>query len=95
MKYWKSEKYPKPYPFDTMNTKSKKTKKYLIVGGYVYSKIDGEEHYVSPIQLAKLHKLNPNNPNVKLVTKPEDVYGINLSEYIIITPNTLLSKEKE
>ena len=39
-----------------MKTKSKKTKKYLIVGGYVYSKIDGEEHYVSPIQLAKLHK---------------------------------------
>jgi len=78
-----------------MKAKDKRTKKYLIVGGYVYSKIDGEEHYISPIQLAKLHKLNPNDPNVKLVIKPEDIYGINLSEYIIITPNTLLSKEKE
>ena len=78
-----------------MKTTNKKTKKYLIIGGYIYSKIDEEEHYVSPIQLAKLHKLNPNNPNVKLITKPEDIYGINLSEYTVITPNTLLSKEKE
>ena len=78
-----------------MKAKDKRTKKYLIVGEYVYSKIDGEEHYISPIQLAKLHKLNPNDPNVKLVIKPEDIYRINLSEYVMITPNTFLPKEKE
>ena len=34
-------------------------KKYLVIGGKVISKTDGQRHYVSAVRLCELYKLNP------------------------------------
>ncbi len=34
-------------------------KKYIVIGGYVRSKSDGDEHYVSAGKLCRLYNLNP------------------------------------
>ena len=36
------------------------TKAYVCIGGYVYSKADGDRHYISPYRLAELYKVNPD-----------------------------------
>jgi len=43
-------------------------KKYVIFGGKVKSKYDGEEHYIPPYRVAELYGLNPHSPNVKLIS---------------------------
>jgi hypothetical protein len=35
-------------------------KKYLVVGGYIHSKNDGERHYVSCSQLMRLYGVKPS-----------------------------------
>lgn len=34
-------------------------KKYMLVGGYVFSKSDGDRHYINARKLCELYKLNP------------------------------------
>lgn len=35
-------------------------KKYLVIGGYVTSKHDSQEHYISANRLCELYNINPN-----------------------------------
>jgi len=41
--------------------------KYLVVGGEVFSRADGDRHYVDAVTLCRLYGLNPSNKNVKLL----------------------------
>ena len=55
----------------------KKQKKYLVIGDYVISKNDGEEHFVPAWKLCELYGLNPHAPNVRLadIRRPETLLG--------------------
>ncbi|HDD43827.1 MAG TPA: hypothetical protein ENG63_03065 [Candidatus Desulfofervidus auxilii] len=64
-------------------------KKYLVFGGYVYSKNDNQLHYIPSYQVAKLYGLNPYAPNVRLVNKPDDYWGLNITEWEILTPSSI------
>lgn len=35
-------------------------KKYLVIGGTIRSKTDGDMHYISPARLCFLYKVNPS-----------------------------------
>lgn len=35
-------------------------KKYLVIGGNVQSKSDGQMHYITAVQLCNLYKVNPD-----------------------------------
>lgn len=37
-----------------------KAPKYILVGGYVTSRNDGDRHYISPLQLASCYNVNPS-----------------------------------
>lgn len=37
-----------------------KEKKYLVIGGKIISKSDGDEHYIGALRLCELYKVNPN-----------------------------------
>ena len=34
-------------------------KKYIVIGGYVQSKSDGDRYYINAIRLCELYKVNP------------------------------------
>jgi hypothetical protein len=36
-----------------------KEKKYILIGGYIISKNDGDRHFISATRLCELYKLNP------------------------------------
>lgn len=35
-------------------------KKYIVIGSKVFSKYDGDVHYISPVKLIQLHGLKPS-----------------------------------
>ncbi|MDX1698987.1 MAG: hypothetical protein R3250_00145 [Melioribacteraceae bacterium] len=49
--------------------------------GYVRSKNDGQEHYISAQRLANLYKVDLNAPNVRVYDpdKPETTLGVRFS----------------
>jgi len=48
---------------------SKKKAKYLVFGGLVKSKTDGDIHYIPAHKVCKLYGLNPHAPNVRLASQ--------------------------
>ena len=66
-----------------------RTKKFLVIGGYVISKNDGDIHYVSAYKLCELYGLDPHAPNVRLASGncPESLYGYDDS-WTVLTPRS-------
>ena len=46
-------------------------KKYLLMGGYIISKSDGDRHFISANQLRNLYKLDPEECYFADQTRPE------------------------
>lgn len=60
-------------------------KKYLCIGGYVYSKNDGDRHYISPYRLPDLYKVNRHE--CLYSEDGSDLLGVNTADYIILRPD--------
>lgn len=58
--------------------------KYLIYPGVITSIHDGEDHYISAGQLINLYRVDPRK--CKIVRNERDLFGLNLDEYIALTP---------
>ena len=65
-------------------------KRYLVYGGYVTSKFDKQRHYVSPVDVAILFKVNPNeciyvtpDTNVDDLGVPR---GLRKEDFIVLHP---------
>lgn len=50
-------------------------KKYLVIGGEVISRHDGQRHYVSAQQLVRLYGLNPSQCILVEEVDPSRAYG--------------------
>lgn len=61
-------------------------KKYLVIGGYVTSKNDGDRHYVSSYVLARLYGLNPKDCFLAEENNERSLLGIRFEDYIILRP---------
>ena len=65
-------------------------KKYILIGGVVTSKTDGDEHYISPYKLQKLYNLNPNECIFVKDDNPKNLrvslLGRNIDNCIILRP---------
>jgi len=61
---------------------------YLVIGGNVTSKHDGDRHYISPQKLCQLYGLNPNAQNVYLVRDEDNPFfkGYLLEEFVVLRP---------
>lgn len=62
-------------------------KKYLVIGGDVRSKNDGQTHYISPRILCDLYKVNPRECH--LVRDVEDtprLAGLDWSRFTLLQP---------
>jgi len=60
-------------------------KKYLCIGGWVVSK-DGDIHYISPHQLPRLYRVNPQE--CFFAISPDDMYGLRLTDLTILRPRS-------
>lgn len=61
----------------------------ILVAGFVTSKNDGQEHYISGRQLARLYRL-PSNTPVKVTTEaelPRIMLGLDSSKVLVLRPN--------
>lgn len=45
-------------------------KKYLLCPGYVTSRTDGDRHYITADQLARLYRVNPSDCEVRQDAEP-------------------------
>jgi len=61
---------------------------YLVFGGYVRSRYDGQYHYVSAARVAQLYGLNPRDPDVRLacLDDPSTWKGFKKEEWICLYP---------
>lgn len=61
-------------------------KKYVLMGGYITSKSDGDTHWIGADQLCQLYGLNQNlcffcDPRLE-----STIYGINMGKMIVLGP---------
>ena len=77
-------------------------KKYLVLPGYIYSKYDGEEHYITASTLIKLYNVNPNECVIHDSSRSSDLFGFREFNYkglIKLTPryhgDYFLKKEED
>lgn len=68
-----------------LNIMKKKTmNKYLLLGGFVYSYNDSDEHYISAKRLQELYNL-PINECI-LANNEQDLNGVDFNNLIILQP---------
>ena len=56
--------------------------RYIIHPGYVQSKVDGQDHYISAKRLIALYKVNPK----QCILASSDLHGYNPTELIHLYP---------
>lgn len=62
-------------------------KKYLVIGDWITSKMDGQRHYVPSIKLIELFKLNRDECILADRNNPKSLVGLNLEDYVVIEPD--------
>lgn len=62
-------------------------KKYLLLGGYIFSKNDIDSHFISAKKLQELYNLSLNE--CILANKESDLDGIDYTNLIILQPRFL------
>ena len=60
--------------------------KYALIPGYVESKSDGQDHYISARQLCRLYGVNRNECLVIDYKNPGTFRGLNIDNYIQLPP---------
>ncbi len=48
-------------------------KKYIVIGGYVNSRTDGQRHYVNAMELCRLYKVHPSECLLVEERNPRDL----------------------
>jgi len=59
-------------------------KKYLVIPGEITSKSDGEEHFISAIDLMSLYNVNPKECVIQ--SFPFSTLGLDVSKYTVLRP---------
>lgn len=62
-------------------------KKYICIGGYIYSKNDNDRHYVSPEKLTWLYKVNPLECYFVKDDTSQTLFGLDLDKLTILRPD--------
>jgi len=63
-------------------------KKYLVVGGIIFSRTDGDMHYISPKKLIRLYGVPRNECRVAMDWNDKArLLGLDLSKFIILEPD--------
>lgn len=61
-------------------------KKYICIGGYIFSKNDDDRHYIPPTKLAELYNVNPKECYFAKNEDSEILHGLRLEELIVLRP---------
>jgi hypothetical protein len=62
-------------------------KKYVLIGGPVFSANDGERHMIGPQRLAELYGVNPAESIFALNDNDPVLRSLRLSEYTVLRPD--------
>lgn len=67
-------------------------KKYVLVGGHITSKTDGQVHYVSAVTLARLYNLNHKDCIFINEDNKHRLIGLKEKDYTFLYPKQHLKK---
>lgn len=62
------------------------TNKYLVIGGFIRSNTDGQQHYISPQRLMDLYKVNPQDCVLAENNESFTLRGLDRSKFIVLRP---------
>jgi len=60
-------------------------KKYIVIGGRIKSRFDGDYHYVNAKRLCELYQINPNECYLAEENMPESLLGLRF-DLPVLTP---------
>ncbi len=61
-------------------------KKYLVIGGWVTSKHDGQQHYVNAVDLCRLYGVAVRDCILASEEDEHSLLGIDVTQYIVLRP---------